>query len=71
MICANTPNVLAQLSKRIGDMKINICGIYTKQISASETKITIQLNVKDKEELDNVIKRLEPLSFVIQIGRNS
>ena len=71
LICANTPNVLAQLSKRIGDMKINICGIYTKQISASETKITIQLNVKDKEELDNVIKRLEPLSFVIQIGRNS
>lgn len=71
LICSNSPNVLAQLSKRIGDMKINICGIFTKQINSAETKITIQLNVKDKEELESVIKRLEPLSFVIQINRNN
>ena len=69
VICVNTPSVLANLSKRIADMKINICGIYSKLLNPTEVKISIQLNVKDKNELDNVIKKLEPLSFVVQISR--
>ena len=62
-------NVIAKLTKKINDEKIQLTGLNIKENSQEMTIITIQVVVKDKNELEYLINKLKQISFVKDISR--
>lgn len=63
------PNAIPQLTKKINDEKIQLVGLNLKENRDGLNIITVQLVVKDKVELESLIKKLKNLSFVKDITR--
>lgn len=62
-------NAIPQLTKKINDEKIQLLGLNLKESRDGISIITVQLVVKDKVELESLIKKLKQLSFVKDITR--
>lgn len=69
VVCKNTAGVLSNITKKITDSKINIEGIVSRQNPNNTCSLHIQLNVKKKQELDDIIAKLNNFSFVLEIYR--
>lgn len=67
--CTDNNNAIATLTKKINDEKIQLTGLNVKNSSNELTIITIQVIVKDKNELEYLINKLKQLSFVKDITR--
>lgn len=61
--------VLTTISKKISDMKINIVGISTHPIGNNTTMINLQVEVKERSEIDDLIKKINMFSFVKEVYR--
>lgn len=69
VVCKNSAGVLSNITKKITDSKINIEGIVSRQNPNNTCSLHIQLNVKKKQELDEIIAKLNNFSFVLEIYR--
>lgn len=69
VVCKNIAGALSNITKKITDNKINIEGIVSRQNQNNTCTLHIQLNVKRKQELDEIIAKLNNFSFVLEIYR--
>ncbi len=69
VVCKNIAGALSNITKKINDNKINIEGIVSRQNPNNTCTLHIQLNVKKKQELDEIIAKLNNFSFVLEIYR--
>ncbi len=69
ILAQNKAGVLSQISKKINDLSINIEGISSKNNTNGTTTINLQVNVKNREQLSDMINKLNNFSFVIDIFR--
>lgn len=69
VVCKNQAGVLSNITKKITDNKINIEGILSRQNPNNTCTLHIQLNVKKKQELDDIMAKLNNFSFVEEIYR--
>lgn len=65
----NTPGVLATISTKIAENKINITKIASSPSDHEEAIIDISFYVKNKQELDDFINKMNNLSIVHSIVR--
>ena len=65
----NTPGVLATISGKIAENKINITKIVSTPSDHEEATIDISFYVSGKEELDDFIKKMQSLSIVHSVVR--
>ena len=70
MILEDKAGALATISKKISDMKYNILSISSNKIANNNTALRLQVEVKEKEELDDLINKLSNYSFVNEIYRS-
>lgn len=70
IICENKYGVLTTISKKISDMKINIVGISSNNVSYDTVVLNIQVEVKQKDQIDDIIKKINTFSFVKEIRRS-
>lgn len=69
VICMNTSGAIAQISKKISDAKVDILSIKSKILPDNMGRIDLILAIYDRQELDDIIKKLESFDFVIDIQR--
>lgn len=69
LLTDNKGDVVSKISKRLNDIKIGLVGISSKNISG-QLSIELQIIVKNKKELQDVINKLKSLPFVYDISRN-
>ena len=69
IVASDINGVIANLTKKLNDEKVSLVGLIVKRKSDNNLLITIQLNIKDKSELDTLINKLRQLSFVIEVYR--
>lgn len=69
MLANDTNNLMADLTKRLNDEKVNLVGLVAKKRQENKAIITIQLSIKDKAELDYLINKLKQLPFAIEVYR--
>ena len=65
----NATGVLAQISNKIAENKINITKIISKNHSLEEAIIDIDFYVNNKQQLDDFINKLEAMSIVHSVVR--
>ena len=68
-MCDNKYGVLTTISKKISDMKINMVGISSHSIDVNTVVLIIQVEVKQKDQIDDLIKKINNFSFVKEIRR--
>lgn len=69
IICDNKYGVLTTISKKISDMKINIVGISSHSLDVNTVVLNLQVEVKQKDEIEDIIKKINSFSFVKEIRR--
>lgn len=69
IICDNKYGVLTTISKKISDMKINIIGISSHSLDTNTVVLNLQVEVKQKDEIEDIIKKINSFSFVKEIRR--
>jgi len=70
MILEDKAGALATISKKIADLKINILSISSNKSSNNNTILKLQVEVNEKEELDELIQKLKNFKFVNEIYRS-
>ena len=71
MYALDTNGMIAELTKKLNDEKVNLVGLVAKKRENNKVLVTIQINIKDKLELDNLINKLKQLSFAIDVYRTA
>lgn len=69
IVCNNKYGVLTTISKKISDMKINIVGISSNMVNSDTVVLNIQVEVKQKDQIEDIIKKINTFSFVKEINR--
>ena len=69
IICVNTSGAIAQVSKKICDSRIDITSINTKMLPDNIGRIDLVLSIENRQQLDDLIKKLESFDFIIDIQR--
>lgn len=69
LILQDIPGALATISKKITDLKINILSISSSRVQEHLITLKLQVEVKEKEQLDELIQKLNNFSFVNEIYR--
>lgn len=69
IICLNSSGTIAQISKKISDSKIDILNIKSKILPDNMGRIDLVLAINDRQELDDIIKKLMTFEFVVDIQR--
>ena len=71
IIAHDTPGLVAQITKKLNDEKVSLVGLVAKKREENRAMINIQLNIKDKSELDYIINKLSSMSFTIEVYRTA
>ncbi len=69
LILQDSPGALATISKKITDLKINILSISSSRAQEHLITLKLQVEVTEKEQLDELIQKLNNFSFVNEIYR--
>ena len=69
IICLNTSGAIAQISKKISDSKIDISNINTKILPDNMGKIDLVLSIENRQQLDDLVKKLKTFDFIIDVQR--
>lgn len=68
--CENKSGILAEITTIISNMKIAITAAFAKVDAPSGTaEITVTIEIKNADEVDDVIRRLESIPAIISIRR--
>lgn len=70
IVTDNKYGVLTTISKKISDMKINILGISSHSVDNNMVVLNIQVEVSQKDQIDDIIKKINTFSFVKEIRRS-
>ena len=71
-IIANDINgLVAKVTKKLNDEKISLAGIVAKKREDNKAIINLQVNISNKNELNNLIAKLNQLSFVLEVYRSA
>jgi GTP pyrophosphokinase len=71
IIANDITGLVAKVTKKLNDEKVSLVGIMAKRRDDGRAKIELQVNISNKEELDNLINKLNNLSFVIDVFRTA
>ena len=69
VIVLNKNGVISKISKKISDLNINITSISSKTLPENMGKIDLVLSIKNRDELDDLVKKLNMFDFVVDIQR--
>lgn len=68
--CENKSGILAAVTTIISNMKISITGAFARSDNDNGTaEITVMLEVKSSDQVEDVIKKLKTLPEVIDVHR--
>lgn len=70
IVTDNKYGVLTTISKKISDMKINILSISSHSADNNTVVLNIQVEVSQKYQIDDIIKKINTFSFVKEIYRS-
>ncbi len=71
IIANDIPGLVAKVTKKLSDEKVSMVGLVAKKRENNQAMINVQLNIKDKSELDYIINKLSTLSFAIEVHRTA
>ena len=72
IIAHDKPGLVATITKKLNDEKISLVGIIAKSNGDNTTAtVNIQVNIKNKLELDALINKLNNFSFTLEIYRTN
>ena len=71
IIATEMPGLVATITKKLNDEKVSLVGLVAKRQDDLRSIITIQMNIKDKTELDVLINKLKQFSFAIDVYRTA
>jgi GTP pyrophosphokinase len=71
MLAIDTNSLIATITKKLNDEKVSLVGLVAKKHDDLRSTITIQMNIKDKTELDILINKLKQFSFAIDVYRTA
>lgn len=69
VVATNSPNSIATVSKKIGDLKVEIASLKSMARNAERMTLHVHVYVKRKEELADIINKVNALSCVLEIYR--
>ncbi|MFO7636844.1 MAG: bifunctional (p)ppGpp synthetase/guanosine-3',5'-bis(diphosphate) 3'-pyrophosphohydrolase [Clostridia bacterium] len=69
--CYDRNNILAEITKTINDSKVPINAIEAKTSKDGTAMIRMRLQINDKDELANIIKKIKRISGIIEISRTN
>ena len=69
ILVANTPGVLADISNKVSENKINITYINTEKAKDGNTMINIGLNVKNRDQLNDIANKIKSMTNVLEVMR--
>ncbi|MBQ7352099.1 MAG: bifunctional (p)ppGpp synthetase/guanosine-3',5'-bis(diphosphate) 3'-pyrophosphohydrolase [Clostridia bacterium] len=71
-ILANDNNgLIAKITKKLNDEKVSMIGLNAKKVEDNRVIITIHISIKDKDELDILINKLNQMNFAIDVYRTA
>jgi GTP pyrophosphokinase len=71
VIAKNVSGVLAAITNKIAELKINIVGLNSNQIANDRTLINILVSITEKEQLSELMNKLKVLNSVLEVYRSS
>ena len=71
IIATEMPGLVATITKKLNDEKVSLVGLVAKKQDDLRSTITIQMNIKDKTELDTLINKLKQFSFALEVYRTA
>jgi len=71
IVATDSPGLVAKITKKLNDEKVSLVGLVAKKQDNLRSTITIQMNIKDKAELDLLINKLKQFSFAIDVYRTA
>jgi len=71
IIANDMPGLIATITKKINDEKVNMVGLVAKKREDNKSTITIQISIKDKSELDALMNKLKQFSFALDVYRTA
>lgn len=69
IICVNSSGAIAQISKKISDSRIDISTISTKVLPDNMGRIDLVLSIDNRNQLDDLIKKLKSFDFIVDVQR--
>ena len=71
MLANDTNGLVADLTKKLNDEKVNMVGLLVKKIEDNKVIVTIHINIKDKSELDTLISKIKQMKVAIDVYRTA
>lgn len=71
IIAHDSNGLVAKITKKLNDEKITLVGLVAKKQEDNNAMITVQVNIKDKTELDGLINKFKQMSFALEVYRTA
>jgi GTP pyrophosphokinase len=69
IIAVDTTGIISKITKKFNDEKVPMIGLNVKKISDGNLSINIQVNIKDKNQLDALINKIRQSNLAIDVYR--
>ena len=69
IISVDSTGIISKITKKFNDEKVPMIGLNVKKIADGNLAINIQVNIKDKSQLDNLINKLRQSNLAIDVYR--
>ena len=69
IIAVDTTGIISKITKKFNDEKVHMIGLNVKKISDGNLSINIQVNIKDKTQLDALINKIRQSNLAIDVYR--
>lgn len=69
IIAVDTTGIISKITKKFNDEKVPMIGLNVKKISDGNLSINIQVNIKDKTQLDALINKIRQSNLAIDVYR--
>ncbi len=71
IVATDNQGLVAKITKKLNDEKVPLVGMVAKKQSDGKAHISLQVSISNKSELDNLMSKLNQLSFVLEIYRSA
>jgi GTP pyrophosphokinase len=70
IIAVDSTGIISKITKKFNDEKVPMIGLNVKKISDGNLSINIQVNIKDKTQLDTLINKIRQSNLAIDVYRS-
>ncbi|MBE5757352.1 MAG: bifunctional (p)ppGpp synthetase/guanosine-3',5'-bis(diphosphate) 3'-pyrophosphohydrolase [Clostridiales bacterium] len=70
IIAPDVTGIISKITKKFNDEKVPMVGLNVKKMTDGNLSISIQVSIKDKSELDNLISKLSQSNLTLDVYRS-